>query len=53
MLLEKLTSKERYLESVFDAIKTNNISIATINTELTGKLVSRLHLDPLLGKNAF
>ena len=36
-----------------DAIKTNNTSIATINAELTGKLVSRLHLDPLLGKNAF
>ena len=35
---------------MFDAIKTNNsfTSIATINAELTGKLVRRLHLDPLL-----
>ena len=35
---------------MFDAIKTNNsfTSIATINAELTGKLVRCLHLDPLL-----
>ena len=35
---------------MFDAIKTNNsfTSIATIDAELTGKWVRRLHLDPLL-----
>ena len=52
MLLEKLTSREvtAWRGPVFDAIKTNNslTSIATINAELTGKLVRRLHLDPLL-----
>ena len=49
LLLEKLTSREVAGE-VFDAIKTNNsfTSIATINAELNGKLVRRLHLDPLL-----
>ena len=35
---------------MFDAIKTDNsfTSIPTINAELTGKLLRRLHLDPLL-----
>ena len=35
---------------MFDAIKTDNsfTSIPTINAEFTGKLVRRLHLDPLL-----
>ena len=35
---------------MFDAIKTDNsfTSIPTIDTELTGKLLRRLHLDPLL-----
>ena len=49
LLLEKLTSREEAGE-VFDAIKTNNsfTSIATIDAELTGKQVTRLHLDPLL-----
>ena len=49
LLLEKLTSREVAGE-VFDAIKTNNsfTSIANINAELIGKLVRRLHLDPLL-----
>ena len=48
LLLEKLTSREVAGE-VFHAIKTNNnfTSIATIDAELTGKLVRRLHLDPL------
>ena len=46
LLLEKLTSREVAGE-VFDAIKTKNsfTSIATINAELTGKLVRRLHLS--------
>ena len=49
MLLEKLTST-KVAGEMFDAIKTNNsfTSIATIIAELTGKLVRRLHLDPLL-----
>ena len=49
LLLEKLISRWVAGE-VFDAIKTNNSfkSMATINTELTGELVRRLHLDPLL-----
>ena len=49
LLLEKLTSREVAGE-MFHAIKTNNnfTSIATIDAELTGKLVRRLHLDPLL-----
>ena len=49
MLLEKLTSREVAGELI-DAIKANNsfTSIATINAALTGKLVRRLHLDPLL-----
>lgn len=42
-LFAKLTSKEL-------AVKNNNslTSIATIKAELTGKLVKRLHLYPLL-----
>ena len=49
LFLEKLTSGEVAGE-VFDAIKANNrfTCIATFNAELTGKLVRRLHLDPLL-----
>ena len=48
MLLENLPSKEVAGEA-FDTIKNNNFtSIATINVELTGKLVRRLHLCPLL-----
>ena len=49
LLHERLTSREVAGE-VFDAIKTNNnfTSIATINAELTRKLVRRLHLDRLL-----
>ena len=48
MLLENLPSKEVAGEA-FDTIKNNNFtSIATINVELTGKLVWRLHLCPLL-----
>ena len=48
MLLENLPSKEVAGEA-FDTIKNNNFtSIATINVELTGKLVRRLHLYPLL-----
>ena len=48
-LFSKLTSKELAVV-VFDAIKNNNslTSIATIKAELTGKLVRRLHLYPLL-----
>ena len=48
-LLEKLTARELAGE-VFDAYKNNNsfTSIATINAELTVKLVRRLHLYPLL-----
>ena len=49
LLLEKLTSRAVAGE-LFDAIKTNNnfASITTINAELTGKLIRRLNLDPLL-----
>lgn len=48
MLLENLPSKEVAGEA-FDTIKNNNFtSIATINVELTGKLVWRFHLRPLL-----
>ena len=48
-LLEKLTARELAGE-VFDAYKNNNsfTSIATINAELTEKLIRRLHLYPLL-----
>lgn len=48
MLLENLPSKEVAGE-VLDTIKNNNFtSIATMNVELTRKLVRRLHLCPLL-----
>ena len=48
MLLENLPSKKVAGEA-FDTIKNNNFtSIATINVKLTGKLVRRLHLCPLL-----
>ena len=49
MLIEKLRSREVAGE-MFDAIKTNNsfTSIAIIDAEFTGKLVRRLHFDPLL-----
>lgn len=48
MLLENLPSKEVAGEA-FDTIKNNNFtSIATINVDLTGKLVRSLHLCPLL-----
>ena len=45
MLLAKRTSRELSRE-VFDAIKSDNsfASIATIDAELTGKLVRRRHL---------
>lgn len=48
MLLENLPSKEVAGE-VLDTIKNNNFtSIATMNVELTRKLVRRLRLCPLL-----
>lgn len=48
MLLENLPSKEVAGE-VLDTIKDNNFtSIATMNVELTRKLVRRLRLCPLL-----
>lgn len=49
MLLEKLTSRE-VTEEVFDSLKNNKnfTSVTAINAEFTGKLVRRLHLDPLL-----
>lgn len=49
MLLAKRTSRELSRE-VFDAIKSDNsfTSIATIDAELTGKLVRRRHLYSLL-----
>ena len=49
MLLEKLTSKE-VAEEIFDSLenKNNFTSISSINAELTGRFVRRLHLDLLL-----
>ena len=49
MLLTKRTSRELAGE-VFDAITSDNsfTSIATIDAELTGKLVRRRHLYSLL-----
>ena len=49
MLLAKLTSRE-LAGKVFHEIKNNNsfTSIATIDAELTGKLVGRRHLYSLL-----